>query len=249
MTFSPAVPHRCRLCRYLALTAALCVAGGPLIAHLEWVSPFRGFLMFLLGLLLVGASFGAAVVSGILNRGRFDSAVLLSSMAIVLVIVALLISTRQYPRINDITTDLEHPPRFVQAGTLPANLGRDLSYPRAIFAPQQARHYPHLGPLRAAVSPEVTFAHVVRVARTMPAWEITRLDPTAYALEGVATTRVFRFQDDFVIEVRADDSRSLVHMRSKSRDGRGDLGANAARIEKFFEALGKSLSEEQNSPL
>ncbi len=54
-------------------------------------------------------------------------------------------------------------------------------------------------------------------------------------IEGVDTSWLFRFKDDFVIEVRPDGADgSLVHMRSKSRDGKGDVGANAKRIRAFF---------------
>ena len=55
----------------------------------------------------------------------------------------------------------------------------------------------------------------------------------------MATSTLFRFHDDFVIQVRpaAETDYSLVEMRSKSRDGKGDLGTNYNRIESFFRAL------------
>ena len=52
------------------------------------------------------------------------------------------------------------------------------------------------------------------------------------------TTRIFRFVDDVVVRVRpAEGGGAIVDVRSKSRDGRGDLGANAARIRAFAEKL------------
>jgi uncharacterized protein (DUF1499 family) len=49
---------------------------------------------------------------------------------------------------------------------------------------------------------------------------------------------VFRFVDDVLVRVRpADGGGALVDVRSKSRDGRGDLGVNAARIRAFAEKL------------
>jgi uncharacterized protein (DUF1499 family) len=85
-----------------------------------------------------------------------------------------------------------------------------------------------------------TFRRVVAAARRMPAWEVTRADPAGRTLEGIATSRLFRFQDDFVVEVRPQGDGSVIHMRSKSRDGKGDIGANAARIKAFFASLGSS---------
>jgi uncharacterized protein (DUF1499 family) len=81
------------------------------------------------------------------------------------------------------------------------------------------------------------FQRALRVAREMPAWEITYEDAAAGIIEGVATTALFRFRDDFVIRIRPDGAGARVDMRSKSRDGRGDLGANAERIRAFLKVL------------
>ncbi len=54
----------------------------------------------------------------------------------------------------------------------------------------------------------------------------------------MATTSVYRWQDDFVIRVTAgDNGGSIVDMRSKSRVGKSDLGANAHRIAAFLTDL------------
>ena len=54
----------------------------------------------------------------------------------------------------------------------------------------------------------------------------------------MATSKLFHFQDDIVVRVRPGaDGGSLVDMRSKSRVGQGDMGANAARIRQFMVAL------------
>jgi len=45
------------------------------------------------------------------------------------------------------------------------------------------------------------------------------------------------FKDDVVIRVRTNAEGSLVDLRSVSRVGRSDLGANAARIRAFAEAF------------
>lgn len=248
MTPDSTVLARCGLCRSLALLSVICIGVGPLLSHFEWVAPLRGFLVFSFGLLLGAAAFVATVVAATLRRGRFDWPAFFSSLALALLLAASLISSRHYPRINDITTDWEHPPAFVQAKSLAANRGRDLSYPGEAFAREQSKHYPRIAPLRVSATPDVTFEHAVRVARSMPAWELTRVDPMAHAIEGVATTKVFRFRDDFVIEVRPDGSGSVVQMRSKSRDGRSDVGANAVRIDGFLEALRKSLGGESKLP-
>jgi uncharacterized protein (DUF1499 family) len=144
---------------------------------------------------------------------------------------------RKFPPINDITTDTINPPQFVRAPSIGSNAGRDMGYAGAALAAQQQAGYANLAPLRLTAPPDEAFTQVEAAAQRMPGWEITRDDPAARAIEGVASSRLFRFKDDFVIEVRAQDDSSLVQMRSKSRDGKGDLGANAARINAFFATL------------
>ena len=53
-------------------------------------------------------------------------------------------------------------------------------------------------------------------------------------VEATATTFWFGFKDDVVVRVRNADGGSLVDVRSVSRVGVSDLGANAARISSFL---------------
>ena len=59
-------------------------------------------------------------------------------------------------------------------------------------------------------------------------------------VEATATTFWFGFKDDFVVRARSDGARTgrtVVDVRSVSRIGVGDLGANAQRIRKFLAEL------------
>jgi uncharacterized protein (DUF1499 family) len=54
----------------------------------------------------------------------------------------------------------------------------------------------------------------------------------------MSVSKVFRFKDDFVIQVRpAPGGGSLVEMRSRSRQQQADLGSNYERIVSFFNDL------------
>ena len=72
------------------------------------------------------------------------------------------------------------------------------------------------------------------------AWEVVDVNAEAGLLEARETSRVFQFVDDVVVRVRATPEGARVDVRSRSRDGRGDLGVNAARIQRFFAALPRS---------
>jgi uncharacterized protein (DUF1499 family) len=76
----------------------------------------------------------------------------------------------------------------------------------------------------------------VDIAKARAGWEVTSttISEKESIIEGTATSRVFGFVDDFVIRITDADNGVVVDMRSKSRDGRGDLGANAARIREFL---------------
>jgi uncharacterized protein (DUF1499 family) len=83
-----------------------------------------------------------------------------------------------------------------------------------------------------SVSPLDALAQADRAARAL-GWTVVASDPGRGRLEATATTFWFRFTDDIVIRVRPQDAGSRLDIRSKSRVGRGDLGANARRIRAF----------------
>lgn len=219
----------------LGIGAVVAFIAGPALAHFRVLPALGGFGLFALGGLL-GI---VATVLGIIGavRGGGVSVGLVCGAVITVVFLLVAAPGGKVPRINDITTDTTNPPQFVAAGSIAANQGRDMKYPGPSFAEQQRAGYPDLAPLQLAAAPDDVYKRVEATAQQMPNWQITRSDAAAHALEGVDTTWLFRFKDDFVIEVRPQNSGSLVQMRSKSRDGKGDIGANAARIKAFFAQL------------
>jgi len=142
------------------------------------------------------------------------------------------------PAINDITTDLADPPEFAKIADLPANADRDMAYPGEEFALQQQQAYPDLETLHLEGPPGQAFQRA-RDAAVALGWEIVDQAPVTGRLEASDRTLIFRFVDDVVIRLRPDrGGGTQLDLRSKSRDGRGDLGANAGRIRAFREAIG-----------
>lgn len=216
------------------LVALVILGLGPLLAYLRLVPALVGFGLFALGGL-------AALIVGIVAvvqaaRGRGTGRIRMLAGLVGLAFLGLGLRSRGAPAINDFTTDLETPPAFQQAAADPANAGRDMSYPPA-FAAVQRSCCADLGPAKLQVAPATAYVRVESVALAQPDWTVTRRDPTAGELEATATTRLFGFHDDIVIRVRPDGTGSRVDLRSKSRDGRGDLGTNADRIRRIVSAL------------
>ena len=55
------------------------------------------------------------------------------------------------------------------------------------------------------------------------------------------TSSLFRFVDDF--EIRIDENSGLMHIRSASRVGYGDMGVNARRVDKFQKRFAEKVAE------
>ncbi len=142
-----------------------------------------------------------------------------------------------YP-INDVTTSPEKPPAYVEIAKLDANKGRDLTYQDETRV-RQRKLYPDLDSLRSPQAPVKLFKHALALVGKQPNWKIVYSDEANFRIEAVATTPLLKFSDDIVIEVRPEPDGSSFHMRSKSRIGRGDLGANHKRIKEFLELVQK----------
>lgn len=125
--------------------------------------------------------------------------------------------------INDITTTPDAPPVM------------SFAYPAENKAKQEEL-YPDLKPLISKESPSELFARAKAVAETQSHWQIVHSE--GLRLEVVVTSTLWHFKDDVVIEVRPETEGSSLHMRSRSRVGRSDLGANYKRIRAFFKKLG-----------
>lgn len=65
--------------------------------------------------------------------------------------------------------------------------------------------------------------------------------PDNIVIEAVATTPIFGFRNDVVIQIASEAEATLVDMRASSRYGAHDFGYNARIIEKFLSDLDTSL--------
>ena len=116
------------------------------------------------------------------------------------------------------------------------NRERSLAYPGEATASAQRAAYPDLTPIRVAAPPPEAFARALAAAEA-EGWEITYREPGSGSFEALERSRIFHFVDDVVVRVRPAAGGSVIDVRSKSRDGRGDLGINAARIRAFRDAI------------
>jgi len=138
-------------------------------------------------------------------------------------------SATAYPQINDITTDTQDPPSFW-------DVPNPIEYPGESVAEIQLAAYPDLKPLALSVTQEKAFEKALEIV-TNKGWEVIASDVDEGRIEAVDTSLLFGFKDEVVVRVAESDEGSIIDIRSRSRIGRIDRGANAKRIRDYLKTL------------
>lgn len=151
----------------------------------------------------------------------------------------------QVPAIHDITTDTENPPVFVSVLALRKNAPNPAEYGGPEIAEKQRAAYPDMRPIDVGSPPAQAYDRAVEVGRGM-GWQIVDGNREEGRIEATATTRWFGFKDDVVVRIVPTAGQgSRLDIRSVSRVGISDVGANACRIRTFrtrFIELSKAAS-------
>jgi uncharacterized protein (DUF1499 family) len=163
------------------------------------------------------------------------AALVLSAIAVAPPLL-LLSKAKEVPRIHDISTDLADPPAFVALLEARKASPNGAVHRGAPLADEQRKGYPEVKPLVVPTPPAATIQKAIDTARSL-GWEVAAVDTAGGRLEATDTTFFFGFKDDIVVRIRPDGTGSRVDVRSMSRVGLSDLGANAARIRKFLSKL------------
>src|SRR5262245_6661854 len=205
-----------------------------------------------LNLFAVGyAGAGLAMLAGLIAlvriwRTGFGGAGL-ATLAILLPLAALagplfyLTAYHNLPRINDVTTDLSSPPKFVALAKR-SDGANSSTYPGQQFSEQQVMAYPDLRTVVLDRPVEEAFELVEETVRKLR-WRVAAAEPPTGRptktgmLEATDQTLLVGFTDDIVVRVDGGPARTRVDVRSASRYGRYDFGQNAARVRRFIAEL------------
>lgn len=162
------------------------------------------------------------------------------------------------PFIHDITTDTQNVPVFTDtivserakvegvntldyAGKMAITSEKDADGKPVmkLVSALQTQAYPKVRPLILTDAPDVVFGQAKAVAKGM-GWKIKSQDVSAGVLEATDSTFWYGFKDDVVIRIRTSEGGgSIVDVRSVSRVGMSDMGANAKRIRIFLSKMAK----------
>jgi len=236
---TPRLPTSLRICGPLSLALLAALPLAPVATRF-------GLLRWQLGLPLTAlAVLGSAILlcalivmffrSSLRGFRPLIAAIAGVALAPVMAGALVVLPASELPVIHDISTDMADPPQFKTAAARRGPDANPLERNPDIDA-QQAAGYPDLAGIDSPLAAAEAFERARKIAGELR-WEIHAEDATTGTLEASQTTFWFGFVDDVSIRIRPAASGSRVDLRSVSRVGKGDLGANAARIERFVQAF------------
>lgn len=151
---------------------------------------------------------------------------------------------RGAPPIHEISTDLTNPPGFIDILPLRANAPNPPEYISEItgygmvvnVTEKQKEYYPDIQPLVIGSDDYKDIFSVAKESVLDMGWTLVSHDEASGRIEAYDTTTWFGFVDDVVIRITKtlDTNVFVIDVRSKSRVGFGDVGANAERIRGYL---------------
>lgn len=177
-------------------------------------------------------TFGASAPRRWRRRARWA---LLINAAVVAWPLYMYMQLRSLPPIHDISTDTANPPAFDAVVPLRRGARNPVDYVPATAA-EQRQGYPDIVPLTLPVTPAVAFDIAERAARAM-GWQVVAAPADKLRIEAIDTSLLFGFKDDIVVRITAQGSGSVVDVRSLSRVGGSDFGANARRVRAYLKRV------------
>lgn len=154
------------------------------------------------------------------------------------------------PPIHDISTDMAEPPAFsaaIVAARAATPAGNDLErigvripagahsgrWSEMLVDEAQRQAFPDIAPIETAAPPQAAFDAALAAAQAQ-GWALGETDPAAGRVEASVRSFWFGFVDDVAVRVRPAGAGARIDVRSVSRVGMSDLGANSARVRKYL---------------
>ncbi|MCH9672029.1 MAG: DUF1499 domain-containing protein [Gammaproteobacteria bacterium] len=225
------------------LRLAIIFVAAPLIVvaaavagiQFGWLSPRVGLMVSLAAAAIwaiVGiALFLIGIVRGLRGRPRWGRQFVLGLLPVLLLGGMFFVRSSSMPIVmsNDVSTDLAQPPGFTTGPSAQRGMSQSAQ-------DKQLEAYPDIRTLVLKQPAAQVFAQTVALGK-LRGWETVVEDSDAGTVQWIARSRLFRFQDDVSLRITSVAEETKVDMRSRSRIGKSDLGANATRIREFFKEL------------
>ena len=242
--------HLARTALLVSILAPLLIAAGVFGVREEMFSYEFGLDTLILGLApqlaMLGVILGVvAVILAFVIAPRRERTTALAALAIAGLTLAahnhMRASVAGAPPIHDVATDWREPLNFGPGSLAARGPGSLPVLPNPVIGGQRladinARTCPGAVPVVLATNPQQAFDRA-KAALQREGLEIVTENPAAGRIEAVATGRWFRLKDDVIVRVRPEGAGSRIDMRSISRTGVSDYGANCRRITRLRQAM------------
>jgi uncharacterized protein (DUF1499 family) len=227
--------------KVLKSLAVVCIVGFPIsvIGFRLGLFPFgTSFQLISYTLFLSLGVFFVGMVMSFIKRSDINFAKSARTLALIALLPAIglgtqIVTAKSVPAIHNISTDLVNPPEFDKVVSIRSETNNPLEYDAAVLAEAQIAAYPNVKTLITELSPTDAHAKAKSVIESM-GLELVNSDVDKGVIEATETTALWGFKDDIVVRITRKDGATAVDLRSVSRIGQSDLGANAKRIEKFL---------------
>jgi hypothetical protein len=255
--------RRVALFSLVATVIAVIIVRSGALDIVPALSTLAGALM--LAVVAILLALGAAVVIWFEGTGGMKEMFAALFIGLALIAYPLFLGIRGYrlPAIYDVTTDPIDPPQFDAIARLRPRDANPITYEGLYAAELQHAAYSDIEPDATDSSPQDAYAAALKVI-TKRKWRIVDARPplgdlpraaTARGpqgpsprdgvIEAIARTPILGFRDDVVVRIRATTDGTRIDVRSASRYGRRDLGANANRVRDLISDIDDVLATPQ----
>lgn len=156
------------------------------------------------------------------------------------------------PPLTDIETTPEEPLAFKTLTAMRPADANPIHEPDIATAEEQEEAYPDIGPMALERSAPEVFSLVHEAVERL-GWSIALSEPPGEIgigrIEATDRTLIMGFTDDVLVQIKGDDAHAVIDVRSVSRYGLHDLGANAGRIRALFAEVTAALEKGEKTVL
>ena len=249
-TSRPAIwARRIALFSLAATLIAIIIVRSGALDIVPAISTLAGALMLAVVAILLALKAGIAIWKEGIGGAREAATGLVIGLVIIAYPLYLGVKAYKLPAIYDVTTDPIDPPRFEAIARLRPRDANPILYAGLYAAEQQHKAYSEVKPDDRTATPQDAYDAAMK-AITKRKWTVVDARPPQQdalprlakarapqpdrtrdgLIEAIAFTPILRFRDDVVVRVRATLAGARIDVRSASRYGHHDLGANAARV-------------------
>jgi uncharacterized protein (DUF1499 family) len=213
------------------------------------LATFAAALVFaVIALLLALTAFVVIWKDGLAGMGYALSAIGIGA-ALLAYPAYLGVKAYRLPMIYDVTTDPFDPPRYEALARIRPRDANPVIYSGLATAEKQQAAYPEIEPLEEDATPLAAYTAALAVV-TKRRWRIVDQRPPQPPrregrIEAVARTLIMGFREDVVVRIRPNEDGARIDVRSSSRYGSFDFGANAARIRSLVDDIDDAIGEQK----